>query len=83
MKRYQKEVKVIFVCHGKDCTKKGAKDLRQRLKTEVKKQELKNVRVVKCKCLDRCKMAPSLVYGQRWYGRVRSKDLPDILRTNS
>ncbi len=82
MKRHQKEVKVIFVCHGKDCIKKGAKDLRQQLKTDIKKQGLKNVQVVKCKCLDRCKMAPSVVYGQRWYGRVRPKDLPVILRSD-
>ena len=70
---------MVFVCHGKDCLKKGAKDLRKEIKRHVKKSKAKNLQVFKCKCLDRCKMAPSVVYGQQWFGRVKTQDIAKIL----
>lgn len=76
-----KDCQLVFVCHGKDCLKKGAKDLRKEIKHQIKKNKIKNLQVVKCKCLDRCKMAPSVVYGQQWFGRVKAKDIEQILNS--
>ncbi len=70
----------LFVCHGKDCSKEGSKDLKKQLTQELKKRKGHKIKVVKSKCLDRCKFAPSVVCGNHWYGKVRTKDLAEIIQ---
>ncbi len=84
MKKSQKPDKFLFVCHGKDCLKKGAKSLHKQLKHELKKTKgKKNIQVLKCKCLDRCKFAPSLVFGHQWFGQVKRDEIDQILQSEA
>ena len=80
MKQTKKSTEFIFICQGKDCRKAGSKALAKELKQFRKQKAHKSLQVVKCKCLDRCKFAPSIVYEQKWYGQVQSKDLAEILK---
>lgn len=80
MKRSTKECKFLFICHGKDCRKQGAKDLKKQFIQELKRHRLnKSIQAVSSKCLDRCKFAPSVVFRDQWYGKVKPKDLQDII----
>ncbi len=80
MKQTNRNTKFIFICQGKDCRKAGAKQLVKEVKQLKKDKSLKSVQIVKCKCLDRCKFAPSVVYEENWFGQIKPKDLPQILK---
>jgi len=80
MKQTKRITKFIFICQGKDCKKAGAKQLVKEVKQLKKDKAFKTIQIVKCKCLDRCKFAPSVVYEHNWFGQVKSKDLPQILK---
>jgi NADH-quinone oxidoreductase subunit F len=81
MKRARKYKQYIFVCHGKNCLKCGAKQLQKRLEVEKKTAAEKlNYELIKTKCMDHCKDGPSMVIDNTWYGKVTLKDI-DILLT--
>ncbi|WP_242926966.1 (2Fe-2S) ferredoxin domain-containing protein [Pontibacter vulgaris] len=51
--------KVIYVCTGSKCKKKGGKDLAKLFREMIKEMGLKGkVEVVKTDCTDRCDYAP-------------------------
>lgn len=51
--------KVIYVCTGSKCKKKGGKDLSKLFRELIKEAGLKGqVEVVKTDCTDRCDFAP-------------------------
>ncbi|GAB3820733.1 (2Fe-2S) ferredoxin domain-containing protein [Pontibacter rugosus] len=51
--------KVIYVCTGSKCKKKGGKDLSKLFRSMIKDAGLKGqVEVVKTDCTDRCDFAP-------------------------
>lgn len=51
--------KVIYVCTGSKCKKKGGKDLSKLFRGMIKEMGLKNqVEVIKTDCTDRCDYAP-------------------------
>lgn len=51
--------KVIYVCTGSKCKKKGGKDLGKLFRDMIKEMGLKGqVEVVKTDCTDRCDFAP-------------------------
>jgi|GEM_PF-6361420 len=80
MKQTKSNTNFVFICQGKDCRKAGAKALAKEVKLLKKSKPYKSIQVVKCKCLDRCKFAPSVVYEDKWYGEVKGKDLAQILK---
>ena len=55
--------RMIYVCGGKSCKKKGGgKSLRKSLKDALKETgQKKEVRVVQCTCLDACGKAPNVM----------------------
>ena len=51
--------KVIYVCTGSKCKKKGGKDLSKLFRGMIKEMGLKGqVEVIKTDCTDRCDFAP-------------------------
>ncbi|WP_242916538.1 (2Fe-2S) ferredoxin domain-containing protein [Pontibacter liquoris] len=51
--------KVIYVCTGSKCKKKGGKDLSKLFRSMIKEMGLKDkVEVIKTDCTDRCDFAP-------------------------
>ncbi|MEJ8801376.1 (2Fe-2S) ferredoxin domain-containing protein [Pontibacter sp. H249] len=55
--------KVIYVCTGSKCKKKGGKDNGKALRSLIKEAGLKgSVEVVKTECTDRCDFAPVMSF---------------------
>ncbi len=79
-KDFDKYQHFIFVCNGKDCCKKGAKDLQKAFSKELKEQGLKaSSKVIKTKCTGRCKEAPVVIAGDKWLGKVKEEDVKPII----
>lgn len=54
----RKPEKIIYLCSGSSCKKKGGKDLGKLFSSFIKKSGLKGkVKVIKTKCTDNCKLA--------------------------
>ncbi len=54
--------KLICVCSGKDCKKRGAKKIFKNLKSTLKGRLLKgDILIIKTKCLDQCENAPVVI----------------------
>lgn len=61
MSKFHIPEKVVYVCVGSKCAKKGGKDLYKSLKSYLKHSGRKGeVEVIKVECTDRCKFAPVL-----------------------
>lgn len=83
-KKYRK---VVLVCtnqkeNGKECCgMKGAEEIRQKLKDEMKKADL-TVRVSKSGCLDRCAegVTVAIMPDDVWLGGVTEADIPEIVK---
>ena len=53
--------KILYVCAGSKCYKKGGKELCKNLKAYTKHRFNKfDVEIIKIECTDRCKLAPIL-----------------------
>lgn len=59
MSKFHTPDRIIYVCVGSKCSKKGGKDLCKNLKAYIKHQN-DDVEVIKVECTDRCKFAPVL-----------------------
>ncbi|WP_085517802.1 (2Fe-2S) ferredoxin domain-containing protein [Marivirga sericea] len=70
----------IFICTGKDCQKNGCDQLKSDLKKNVKVHKIKNVSLVKTKCMDYCKLGPNLVVNGELLHDCQSEDIPEILQ---
>ncbi|HET8858726.1 (2Fe-2S) ferredoxin domain-containing protein [Marivirga sp.] len=76
----QKQNHHIFICTGKDCQKNGCEGLKSELKKSLKARNIKNVKIIKTKCMDYCKMSPNLVINGKLLHKCIPKDIPSILR---
>jgi (2Fe-2S) ferredoxin len=75
----------LLICTGSSCSERGAADVRDALKGEIRKQGLeRDVRTTKCTCLDLCTSGPNLVVYPEgtWYSGVTVKDVPEIVRSH-
>lgn len=62
-KNFQTPDKVIYVCTGSKCKKKGGKENGKALRELIKSMGLKgSVEVVKTECTDRCDFAPVMCF---------------------
>ncbi|MXV50938.1 (2Fe-2S) ferredoxin domain-containing protein [Pedobacter sp. HMF7647] len=61
MSKFHIPEKVVYVCVGSKCSKRGGKDFYKLFKSYKKRYGLKDeVEVIKVDCTDRCKFAPVL-----------------------
>jgi len=70
----------IFICTGKDCQKNGCEGLKAELKHSLKENKIKNVKLIKTKCMDYCKLGPNLVVNGELLHDCSPKDIPVILK---
>ena len=62
-KNFETPDKVIYVCTGSKCKKKGGKDIGKLFRSMIKDLGLKGqVEVVKTECTDRCDFAPVMSF---------------------
>jgi len=69
----------IFICTGKDCKKNGCEGLKSELKQSLKENNIKNVKLIKTKCMDYCKLGPNLMVNGKLLHDCKPKDIPVIL----
>jgi NADH-quinone oxidoreductase subunit F len=69
----------LFICTGKDCQKKGCEILKSEFKKHIKINKIKEIRLIKTKCMDYCKLGPNLVINGKLWHNCQSKDVSEIL----
>lgn len=76
----------MFVCTGSDCKKRGAKETRKAIKSEVRAEGLLGeVRLDTVDCLGFCKHGPNaIIYDGAnpkgtWYLGLRESDAPEVV----
>ena len=75
----------VLVCKGSDCKKRGSKDVRKALKSELRAEGMnREVRVDCVDCLGLCKHGPNaIIYpGGTWYLGLIEEDVPEIVETH-
>lgn len=74
----------VFVCTGKDCRRKGGKDIAKQLKGEVRAQKrARDTRVLQTRCTDNCKRAPviAIMPANAWVTRLSvDASVEEVLR---
>jgi NADH:ubiquinone oxidoreductase subunit E len=74
--------KVLYVCTGSKCAKRGGKDLYKLAKSYIKHSHQKHtIEVVRTDCTDRCDYAPvcALQPGNHWVKEYRAKQIMTLL----
>lgn len=72
----------VLVCEGGDCSKKGGKETRKRLKSELRAAGMNgDVRIDSVECLGLCKQGPNMiVYPEgSWYLGLKERDVPEVV----
>jgi (2Fe-2S) ferredoxin len=72
----------VLVCGGSDCKKRGSKDIRKALKSELRGRGMVgDVRVDSVDCLGLCKHGPNAVVypGGVWYLGLREENVPEVV----
>ena len=72
----------VLVCKGGDCKKRGSKEVRKALKSELRAAGMNgDVRVDSVECLGLCKHGPNAVVypGGAWYLGLTEEDVPEIV----
>ena len=66
------------------CSARGSISLHQFMKSRVKELGIKNIRVNKSGCLDRCELGPAIVIYPDgiWYKAQTEKDIEDIIQSH-
>lgn len=75
----------VLICKGGDCKKRGSKDIRKALKSELRAEGMnQDVRVDCVDCLGLCKHGPNaIVYpGGTWYLGLIEADVPEIVEAH-
>lgn len=83
MSKFHSPDKVIYVCVGSKCGKRGGKSICKELKDLVKTNGLKGeVEIIKTECTDRCKFAPvlSIQPANVWLKEYDSAEVEKILK---
>jgi len=68
-------LKVVRVCESLTCELFGA----QKLLNELKKNEIKNIKVVPGPCMGRCDVAPTVCVGKNYVDKASVKSVQDVI----
>lgn len=75
----------VFLCNGGGCKKRGAKDVRQVLKGELRAEGMnREVRIDAVDCLGLCKKGPNAVVypSGTWYLGLTEHEVPEIVESH-
>jgi (2Fe-2S) ferredoxin len=84
-KSFKTPDKVIYVCTGSKCKKKGGKENGKVLRSLIKEFGLKGqVEVIKTECTDRCDFAPVMCIqpDNHWMHHVNEADAKQAFKEN-
>jgi len=74
--------KVLYVCTGSKCGKKGGKDMYKLARSYAKHYHGDSqIEVIETECTDRCKFAPvcSIQPGNTWLSEYKAKDVLKLM----
>jgi len=70
----------VFICQGKDCRQKGAKELLKTFREKVKARKMKKTaKVIKTKCTNNCEHAPVVILGDKWLFKTRKNEVEGLV----
>ena len=72
----------VLICNGGDCKKRGSKEVRKALKSELRERGMAgDVRVDSVGCLGLCKHGPNVVVypARTWYFGLERGDVPEVV----
>ncbi|MGF1471956.1 MAG: ferredoxin [Rubrobacteraceae bacterium] len=72
----------VLICKGGDCKKQGSKDLRKKLKKELRAEGInRDVRIDAVDCLGLCKHGPNVVVypSGTWYLSLDKDSVPELV----
>jgi NADH:ubiquinone oxidoreductase subunit E len=75
--------KVIYICDGKKCSKRGGHEIEKMLRHLIKEKDLKEeVEIINTDCTDRCKMAPIVCFQPQniWLTEATEKEALDVFK---
>ena len=75
--------KCVFICCGGSCMKKGAEEVTQNLRANIKEMELDDeYHTVRTKCMGRCDDGPVLMIAPDniWLRNIQSKECQTLLK---
>ena len=75
--------KVLYICTGEKCKKRGSKEISKRLREYAKDHRLDgNVGIIRTHCTDNCKHGPvvCLQPGSEWYFHVEEHTAISLLK---
>jgi (2Fe-2S) ferredoxin len=72
--------KVIYVCNGSSCKKRGGKELRKYFERFADRSNL-DIQVIKTGCTDNCKNAPIVCVqpDNHWFGKTDLRKAEEII----
>ena len=75
----------VFVCNGSDCKKRGAREVRQAFKDELRDNGInREVRADTVDCLGLCKHGPNVIVypSGTWYLGLTEHEVPEIVESH-
>jgi NADH:ubiquinone oxidoreductase subunit E len=83
MSKFKVPDKVLYVCTGSKCGKRGGKELFKRAEGYFKHSHI-DVEVIRTDCTDRCEFAPvcAIQPGNTWLKEYNPKDVIKLLESN-
>ena len=80
MSKFPVPDKVLYVCTGSKCGKRGGKETYKAAKSYIKHSH-KNIEVIRTECTDRCEYAPvcALQPGNNWLKEYHQKEVLRLL----
>jgi NADH:ubiquinone oxidoreductase subunit E len=77
MSKFTVPDKVLYVCTGSKCAKRGGKDMYKMAKAYTKHNPGETIEVVRTECTDRCDYAPvcAIQPGNTWLKEYKAKDV--------
>ena len=72
----------VLVCKGGDCSKKGGKETKKAIKSELRAEGMsRDVRIDSVDCLGMCKQGPNvIVYPEgAWYLGLKKDEVPEVV----
>lgn len=82
MSKFTIPEKVLYVCIGSKCGKRGGKEMYKLAKSYIKHLNLKDtIEVVETECTDRCKFAPvcAIQPGNTWLKEYHHKEVLQLM----
>ena len=73
--------KVLYICTGEKCKKRGSKEISKRLRSYAEDHRMEHIGIIRTHCTDNCKLGPvvCLQPAGEWHFRVDEQNAISLL----